>query len=132
MSSNKVILIIDDEFIILESLKIQMNNVLEHDVMLEAASSAEEAFALIDEFHEKNMDLVLVISDYHLDEIKGTDVLHYSSKKFPAAHKAILSGRSESEMIPELKKEFERIEFIAKPWDFEDIKNAVRLALHNR
>ena len=129
MSKNKVILIIDDEFIILESLRIQMNNVLDHHITLEAASSAEEAIALIDEFHENNLDLVLVISDYHLDEVKGTDIMHYTAKKFPSAHKAILSGRSELEMIPELKKEFERIDFIAKPWDFEDIKNAIRAAL---
>ena len=132
MTGNKVILIVDDEYIILESLKIQINNVLDSNIILEAASSAEEAFTLIDEFYDNQLDLVLVISDYHLDETKGTDIMHYVSKKYPLAHKSILSGRSEMEMIPELADQLGVVNFIAKPWDFEEIKNTIKTALNKK
>ena len=50
MPRNKVILIIDDEFIILESLSIQISLILPENILLEAASSGEESIQLINEF----------------------------------------------------------------------------------
>ena len=66
MSNNKTILIVDDEFIILESLRIQISRILPDDVLLEAASSGEEAIQLIDDFENENKNLLLVFSDFQI------------------------------------------------------------------
>ena len=55
MSANKVILLVDDELIILESLKIQIQNlILNEQVIIEVASSGEEAKELIHDFVNDN------------------------------------------------------------------------------
>lgn len=125
MSSNNVILIVDDEFIILESLRIQISRILPDDVLLEAASSGEEAIQLIDEFHNENKNLVLVISDFHLDDLKGTDILKHAASKFPSVEKVILSGQSNAELIEQFKNEYGLKAVINKPWDFGEIQDII-------
>lgn len=125
MQNNKVILIVDDEFIILESLRIQISRILPDDVLLEAASSGEEAMQLIDDFHNENKNLVLVISDFHLDDLKGTDILKHAVGKFPNTEKVILSGQSNAELIEQFKNEYGLKAVINKPWDFDEINNII-------
>ena len=55
------ILIVDDEFIILESLRIQISRILPDDVLLEAASSGEEAIQLIDDFENHLNNYVICL-----------------------------------------------------------------------
>ena len=132
MQDNKAILIVDDEFIILESLRMQLTNFLDGSIILEAATSAEEAIGVIDEFYENKIDLILLISDYHLDTVKGTEVLLHAMQKFPNVHKAILSGQSDEEVATEIKKQIGSVDFITKPWDFEDIKKIINGALYKK
>lgn len=125
MQYNKAILIVDDEFIILESLRIQISRILPENVLLEAASSGEEAIQLIDDFHNENKNLVLVISDFHLDDLKGTDILRHAVSKFSNIEKVILSGQSNAELIEQFDKDYGLKAVINKPWDFEEIKNII-------
>ena len=125
MQHNKVILIVDDEFIILESLRIQISRILPDVVLLEAASSGEEAIQLIDEFQNENKNLVLVISDFHLDDLKGTDILKHAVNKFPSVEKVILSGQSNAELIEQFKNDYGLTAVINKPWDFGEIQDII-------
>ncbi len=125
MPSNKAILIIDDEFIILESLRIQISRLLPESVLLEAASSGDESIQLIDEFYENGQDLALVISDYHLDDAKGTDILKHAISKFPEVQKVILTGQADTEQIEDFKTHYGLDGLFTKPWDFVDIKNMI-------
>ena len=125
MSNNKAILIVDDEFIILESLRVQISRILPDDVFLEAASSGEEAIQLIDDFENENKNLLLVISDFHLDDLKGTDILKHAVSKFSNVEKVILSGQSNAELIQQFKSDYGLSAIINKPWDFEEIKDII-------
>ena len=125
MQHNKVILIVDDEFIILESLRIQISRILPDVVLLEAASSGEEAIQLIDEFQNENKNLVLVICDFHLDDLKGTDILKHAVSKFPSVEKVILSGQSNAELIEQFKNDYGLTAVINKPWDFGEIQDII-------
>ncbi len=125
MNSNKVILIVDDELIILESLRIQISRILPDVVLLEAASSGDEAIQLIDEFYNENKDLVLVISDFNLDDLKGTDILKHAVSKFSNVEKVILSGQSNTELIQQFKNEYGLAAVIDKPWNFGEIEEII-------
>jgi len=125
MNSNKVILIVDDELIILESLRIQIGRILPDVVLLEAASSGDEAIQLIDEFYNENKDLVLVISDFNLDDLKGTDILKHAVSKFSTVEKVILSGQSNTELIQQFKNEYGLAAVIDKPWNFGEIQEII-------
>ncbi len=125
MYTNKVILIVDDELIILESLRIQISRILPDVVLLEAASSGDEAIQLIDEFYNENKDLVLVISDFNLDDLKGTDILKHAVSKFSNVEKVILSGQSNTELIQQFKNEYGLAAVIDKPWNFGEIEEII-------
>lgn len=125
MSNNKAILIVDDEFIILESLRIQISRILPETILLEAASSGEESFQVIDDFYDNGNELVLVISDFHLDDVKGTEILKYAVQKYPQVQKAILTGQADVEQIKIFQSEFGETTTLSKPWDFSDIQNMI-------
>ena len=126
MKTNKVILIIDDEFIILESIKLQLGRFLnEESHIVEFASSGEEAFDIINEYHSNNVVIDLIITDYHLDDVKGTDIIYLMHEKFPLSKKYFLTGEAGNNIKIDELKNIEIHGYISKPWEFEDFKNYV-------
>jgi DNA-binding NtrC family response regulator len=130
MKTNKVILVIDDEIIILESIKIQLRRFLnEDDHIIELATSGEEAFEIINDYHTNNLNINLIITDYHLDDVKGTAIIYYMNEKFPLSKKYILTGEAGNNIIIDELKNIEIHGYISKPWEFEDFKNYVLTSL---
>lgn len=131
MNREKVIVVVDDEFIILESLKIQLSRFLSEDVILEYASSGTEALDIINEYQTNNHSIQLLVSDYNLDDMKGTDIVKYLHDKFPASKKVILTGQSDLVSIQNQTKEIEIDNFIPKPWNYEELKSIILKLLEN-
>lgn len=121
----KNILIIDDELIILDSLKIQLERFLGDDFYIEAASSGEEAIELINEFHADKANLFLVISDYNLDDMKGTAVLKHAINKFPETMKVILSGQLDEDDIKNFDATFGLDLRLGKPWNIYELTEII-------
>ena len=115
----------DDEFIILESLKIQLERILDKDIIFELASSGEEANAIIDDLYINQINLLLVISDFNLDDCKGTDVLTYCNEKFSNSKKIILSGQSDIEKITHFKESIGLHDLFSKPWSFDELRKSI-------
>ena len=131
MKTNKVILVIDDEFIILESIKIQLSRFLnEDDHIIELASSGEEAFEIIDDYKSKNIEINLMITDYHLEDVTGIEIINYLDGKFPKSKKYLLTGESENKLEKGIKNSAIN-GFLPKPWDFEILKSYVLSSLEN-
>lgn len=125
----KAIMIVDDEFIILESLKLQVSRIVGSDVVIETASSAQEACDEINAILKKGDDLRLVISDFNLDDAKGTEVLKFAHGLCPHSMRVILSGQSDLTVIDKFKQDYGLDAFIPKPWDFQVIEQLVRRAV---
>ena len=125
MIGKKALLIIDDEFIILESLRIQLSRILEDDIIVEAASSGEESTEIIDYFYDNNIDLQVIMSDYNLEDVKGTDILTYAHEKFPLSKKIILTGQFDLKNIEDFKKNIGLHGCLSKPWGFDLLKETV-------
>ncbi len=118
-----IILIIDDEFIILESLRIQLERFLPEDVEVEAAYSGEEAYELLDDIAAAKWNLQVVVSDFNLGDAKGTEVLRKVKEKFPQTRRILLSGQAGSdEEIESFMKESGLDLFLSKPWDLGELK----------
>ena len=119
----KLILIIDDEFIILESLRIQLERFLPDDVEVEAAYSGEEAFELLEDIASAGWELKVVVSDFNLGDVKGTEVLKKVKEQFPETRRILLSGQAGSdEEIDTFIKESGLDLFLSKPWDLGDLR----------
>jgi YesN/AraC family two-component response regulator len=129
MKTNKVILIIDDEFIILESIKIQLRRFLnEDDHIIELASSGEEAFEIINDYHTNNLNIDLIITDYHLDDMTGIEIINFSHEKFPNCKKYLLSGEVEDRFENGINNVAIN-GYLPKPWEFEVLKKYVLKSL---
>lgn len=125
MPNNKAILIVDDEFIIIESLKMQLNRIFPEEFIIECASSGQEARAIMDDCFDNGIDILLTITDLNLDDCKGTDLLNYCNEKFPNAKKIILSGNSNNELVTSYANTNMLHAIINKPWFFEDLKETL-------
>lgn len=125
----KVILIVDDEYVILETLRLQIMRLTGPDTIIEAASSAEEAYQVLKELSEQGQELVLTISDFNLGDAKGTDVLNFTHVLFPQAHKAILSGQSDIKVLDEFHQKIGLDAFISKPWNYDILSSLVQKAV---
>ena len=124
MAMRKFILIIDDEYIILESLRIQLERFLPEDIEVQMAFSGEEAYELLqDSAQSHDVDLLIVISDYNLGDAQGTDVLLKVKELFPAARRILLSGQAGSDAEIEKYIQATKLDlFLTKPWDLQELK----------
>jgi response regulator RpfG family c-di-GMP phosphodiesterase len=128
-----LILIIDDEFIILESLRIQLERFLPEDVEVDAAYSGEEAVELLGDIAAAGWNLLVVVSDYNLGDAKGTDVLIKVKELFPRTRRILLSGQAGSdEEIEAFIKETGLDLFLSKPWDLAELRSKIELYLGER
>jgi len=128
-----LILIIDDEFIILESLRIQLERFLPEDVEVEAAYSGEEAVELLGDIAAAGWNLLVVVSDYNLGDAKGTEVLIKVKEMFPLTRRILLSGQAGSdEEIEAFIKETSLDLFLSKPWDLAELRSKIETYLGER
>ena len=69
--SSAAILCVDDEIVILDSLKEQLKRYFGDRYIYEIAESAEEAWEVIEELHEDEIKILIIVSDWLMPGIKG-------------------------------------------------------------
>jgi CheY-like chemotaxis protein len=126
----KVILCVDDESIVLESLRSQLENCLGSEFSYEFAESGVEGLELVEELYQEGLEIALDISDWLMPRMKGDEFLIELHKRHPQINKIILSGLAEDSAIEKLHKEVNLHEFLPKPWTIELLFESVRKALH--
>jgi DNA-binding NtrC family response regulator len=124
MKKHKAILCVDDEPMILKSLKAELTQSVGNDYLIEIAESGEEALEIIDELAQKGIDTLLVISDWLMPNMKGDELLMTIHQKFPNMAKIMLSGQADTNAIDRVKS-IAQGAFIAKPWRKEDLNDLV-------
>lgn len=118
---NKAILCVDDERIILESLKYQLNKTFGNDFILEFAESGIEAIEIIDEFINDDIDLLLIISDYLIPNMDGEELINIVKDKHPNINVIMLTGQANSTVLGEMMEKKLLKEVISKPWSEEEL-----------
>lgn len=115
------VLIVDDEEGILSSLR----RLLRREAYeLITVANAKEALRVMEE-----QPVSLLISDYRMPGMSGTDLLLEVQRRWPETLRIVLSGYSEVKAIISAINEGAVYKFITKPWNDEEIKLHVRRAL---
>ncbi len=125
----KAILCIDDEKIILGSLKAQLKEELGDEFLIEVAESADEGFEVIDEFAEEGITILIIISDWLMPNMKGDEFLIRVHQKFPDIIKVMLTGQANQDAVNRAFAEANLYKVIHKPWDREELVKTIRKAL---
>ncbi len=129
--SDIAIVSVDDEKIILDSIRMQLENKYKDKFLLEFAESAEEALEVIDSLTQTEIKILLVISDYSMPGMKGDEFAHRLKIKFPSINIVMLTGQITSELSTELVNKQMVIKVIQKPWKEDDLFSLLnKLMLH--
>jgi len=129
--SKPIILCVDDERIILSSLKSQLLNHFGNLYQIELAESGEEALEIIEEFRENKMELPLVIVDQIMGGMYGDELLSRIKTQLPQTHSIMLTGQASAESVGEAVNKAGLFRYIAKPWEEEDLLLTVQTALQS-
>ena len=129
MSNKPFILCVDDEIVVLNSLKIQLKNEFNDSYLYEVAESADEAMEILEELQEENTDIVVIVSDWLLPGTKGDQFLINVHQKFPAIIKIMLTGQADEEAIERTKKQANLHCCLHKPWQKKELIETIKIGL---
>jgi len=126
---SKVILFVDDEQIILMSLKSQLKKHFGNEYRYETAQNTEEAWSIIEELAEEKSDILIIISDWLMPNQRGDEFLRDVHKHHPEIKKIIISGHIDESSLNKLKNEVNLHSFLNKPWAESDLIKKIEDAI---
>ena len=127
--SSAAILCVDDEIVILESLKEQLKRCFGDRFIYEVAESAEEAWEVIEKLHDDDIEILIIVSDWLMPGIKGDEFLIQVHQKFPQLITIMLTGQADEAAIKRVKKEAKVYVCLDKPWTEKDLSQTIASAL---
>lgn len=126
------ILTVDDEKIILDSVRAQLERNFQQKYLLEFAESAEEAMEITNDLVTEGITILLIISDYMMEGMKGDAFASWIRETYPQIKVVILTGHMGQELSRELLGAQLVEKIIQKPWKEEELVELVeRLSPEN-
>lgn len=127
--SKAVILCVDDERMVLDSLRTQLSSSFGNNYIYEAAEDAEEALDLIQELSKEDVSIVVIISDWLMPGMKGDELLIRIHEQFPKVVKILLTGQAD-EVAINRAKEFANLHCcLSKPWSEAELLETIKSGL---
>ncbi|TGL73267.1 response regulator [Leptospira levettii] len=125
----KGILFVDDESIILLSMKSQVKHHFGERFKYLTAENANEAWDLIIELEEEGNSVAVIISDWSMPGMNGDEFLRKVHKRFPSIEKVIITGFADEKLVTALEKEIGLVTCLKKPWDEKELITAISQAI---
>ena len=122
---NASILVVDDEEIVLKSIKSYF--ALETEYRVLDFLSPVDALTFL-----KDQPIDLVISDYLMPEMNGIDFLLKVRELYPVATRIMLTAYADKENAIRAINEVGLFQYIEKPWDNEQLKMIIFNGLERR
>jgi CheY-like chemotaxis protein len=119
------ILTVDDEKIILDSIRAQLERNFHQKYLLEFAQSAEEAKEITTELVSAEVTILLIISDYQMEGMKGDELAHWIREKYPQIKVVILTGHMGQELSRTLMDGQVVEKILQKPWKESELVELV-------
>jgi CheY-like chemotaxis protein len=127
--AEKVILCVDDEEIVLNSLEMQLKAQLGNKYLYEFAENAEDAFEIIEEFDAENVEVLVIVSDWLMPGLKGDEFLIKVHKMFPKIIKVLLTGQADEKAVERAQTHANLHKCISKPWQVNDLIDTIKSGL---
>ncbi len=121
----KAILCVDDEKIIILSLVEQLRERFGNRYIYEFAMSAEEALLIIDELVDDSVNVILVISDWLMQGMKGDEFLIKVKEKHPGTLNIMLTGQAPPEAIENASRNGALSAYVSKPWNKDELMKKI-------
>lgn len=124
--SKIAILSVDDEKIILDSIRIQLEKNFQNQYIFEYAESADEALEVVDGLINGGIDILLILSDYQMPGMKGDEFASNLKRRIPSVNIVMLTGQMPMELSDELLEKNIILKVINKPWKEADLVDLIK------
>jgi DNA-binding NtrC family response regulator len=128
--SDAAIICVDDEASILKALKEQLKRLFGNQYVYEVAQSAEEAWIVIDELQQEEIQILIIVSDWLMPNVKGDEFLTQVHERFPEVITVMLTGQADEAAIERAKQQANLYACIRKPWAEKDLQQIINAALN--
>lgn len=129
MSAKEAILVVDDEALILLSLRQELRLAFGPRFAYESAMNAQDALAAIKRLNEQGIATLLVISDWLMPGMRGDELLRLVHSDFPAIKLVLMSGHAEDAQMKTLADEVGLFAYVRKPYRRHELVDIVREAV---
>jgi CheY-like chemotaxis protein len=127
--SESAILCVDDEVVILDSLKEQLKRKFGDRFIYEVAESASEAWEVIEELQQDEIQVIAIVSDWLMPGIKGDEFLIQIHQRFPKLITVMLTGQADEEAIERAREHANLHACLHKPWTENELTQIITSAL---
>jgi DNA-binding NtrC family response regulator len=125
--SKPIIVCIDDETLVLDSLKIELRKFFNNSCFYEFASSGQEGLEIIADLEaEKPDSKKIVVSDWWMPGMKGDELLITIHEKYPQTVTIMLTGQASEAAIADVEEKANLYRCIRKPWEYEELMNILQ------
>ncbi len=125
MIRRSVILLVDDEKTVLDSLSEQLRRFWSSVVEFETAESAEEAWELLRELAEARVEVAVVVSDWLMPGQRGDEFLAQLRLAYPHTGRIMLTGQADPLALERVRSEASAHRILFKPWQPEELRDAI-------
>jgi two-component system, sensor histidine kinase and response regulator len=126
-----VILCVDDEPLVLASLKVELVRALGGSCIIETAEQASEALAVVDELLANGQEIALVLADHIMPGIPGDELLRRLHERSPQTLTIMISGQADLETVARSIREARLYRYIPKPWRSDELSLTVIEAIQS-
>lgn len=126
MNPTLAILSVDDERIILDSLRGQLERNFGQFYQLEFAENSNEALEVAEYIISQGIKVLLVISDYMMPGAHGDDFAKTLKARYPGIDVVMLTGLMPKDKSDELLDSKVIVKVIQKPWHEQELIDAIR------
>ena len=127
--SDQAILCVDDERIVLLSLRDQISKHFGERYRYEFAESVDEAWEVIEDLNLDNIKILIIVSDWLMPGIRGDEFLTQVHQQFPKIVTVLLSGQADEAAIEHARQAANLYAYVSKPWDEATLIEVIRSGL---
>lgn len=129
---NTAILAVDDDILVLNSLRIQLERKFGNDYVLEFAQNVDEAIEVIQDLKSEEIELIVIISDWIMPGKNGDALAQYVKQINPKIKVVVLSGQLQENIAVQMIESKEIDSIVTKPWSEEHLIGIIEQAIHSR
>jgi len=120
------IICVDDESLVLISLKTALKKEFGTQFIYESALNAYDAMEIIDDLYSNGVRIILIISDWLMPGIKGDEFLIQVYEKYPDIKSILLTGMMNEKSIEDLHNKINLVKIVYKPWTKESLIDVIK------
>jgi signal transduction histidine kinase/ActR/RegA family two-component response regulator len=127
--SKPVIVCVDDEKFVLDTLRTTLTQAFGEDYLIEIAEDGADALELVRDLLANGQEVPVVISDYVMPRMRGDELLRHIQIISQKTLKIMLTGQANIEGVTNAVNEADLYRFISKPWSSSQLVQIVQKAV---